>query len=40
MDGGELIALGSPAELKATVGSDAVTLEEVFLSKTGPQPQD
>ena len=40
MDGGELIALGSPAELKSSVGSGAVTLEEVFLSKTGRSLRD
>ena len=40
MDSGELIALGSPAELKSSVGSGDVTLEEVFLSKTGRSLRD
>ena len=41
MDHGELIALGSPNELKSRVGpSDQVTLEEMFLSLTGRSLRD
>ena len=41
MDGGRIIALGSPVELKARVGDPAqVTLEEVFLSLTGRRLRD
>ena len=41
MDGGRLIALGSPDELKADFGDPAtVTLEEVFLRLTGRSLRD
>ena len=41
MDGGRLIALGSPDELKADLGDPAtVTLEEVFLRLTGRSLRD
>ena len=41
MDHGQLIALGSPHDLKARIGSpDEVTLEEVFLSLTGRSLRD
>ena len=41
MDGGAIIALGSPRQLKAGVGDpDTVTLEEVFLSLTGRRLRD
>ncbi len=41
MDGGRIIALGSPADLKARVGDpEEVTLEEVFLSLTGRRLRD
>lgn len=41
MDHGELIALGTPDELKARVGPpDQVTLEEMFLSLTGRSLRD
>ena len=41
MDQGRLIALGSPRELKATIGDpDKVTLEEVFLELTGRTLRD
>ncbi|MEX2430597.1 MAG: ABC transporter ATP-binding protein [Dehalococcoidia bacterium] len=41
MDHGQLIALGTPQELKAKVGDPAkVTLEEVFLQLTGRSLRD
>ena len=41
MDGGRMIALGTPSELKASIGKgDDVTLEEVFLSMTGRSLRD
>ena len=41
MDEGHIIALGTPAELKAQVGdADTTTLEEVFLSLTGRSLRD
>jgi ABC-2 type transport system ATP-binding protein len=41
MDGGKIVALGSPAELKASFGdSDNATLEDVFLSLTGRRLRD
>ena len=41
MDQGRLIALGSPQELKATIGDpDEVTLEQVFLELTGRTLRD
>jgi len=41
MDGGKIVALGSPAELKAKHGnSDSSTLEDVFLSLTGRRLRD
>ncbi len=41
MDGGSLIALGSPSELKSDFGDPAtVTLEEVFLRLTGRSLRD
>lgn len=41
MDQGQLIALGSPRELKATIGDpDKVTLEQVFLELTGRTLRD
>ena len=41
MDEGQIIALGTPAELKAQVGdADTTTLEEVFLSLTGRSLRD
>jgi ABC-2 type transport system ATP-binding protein len=41
MDGGRIVALGAPAELKARHGaSPAATLEDVFLSLTGRRLRD
>ncbi len=41
LDGGRMIALGTPSELKASIGgSGDVTLEEVFLSMTGRSLRD
>ena len=41
MDGGRMIALGTPSELKASIGKEGdVTLEEVFLSMTGRSLRD
>ena len=41
MDGGKIVALGSPAELKATLGNaDQATLEDVFLNLTGRRLRD
>jgi ABC-2 type transport system ATP-binding protein len=41
IDHGQLIALGTPTELKAKVGDPAkVTLEEVFLQQTGRSLRD
>ncbi len=41
MDGGTMIALGSPSKLKASIGKGGdVTLEEVFLSMTGRSLRD
>ncbi len=41
MDGGRMIALGTPSELKTSIGKgDDVTLEEVFLSMTGRSLRD
>lgn len=41
MDHGQLMALGTPAELKAQLGPpDKVTLEQVFLSLTGRSLRD
>ena len=41
MDGGSMIALGSPAQLKASIDKDGdVTLEEVFLNMTGRSLRD
>ena len=41
MDGGRMIALGTPSELKASIGKGGdVTLEEVFLSMTGRSLRD
>lgn len=41
MDEGQIIALGTPAELKAQIGdTDTTTLEEVFLSLTGRSLRD
>ena len=41
VDGGQVIALGSPAELKARCGApETVTLEEVFLNLTGRRLRD
>ena len=41
IDGGKMIALGTPSELKASIGREGdMTLEEVFLSKTGRSLRD
>ena len=41
MDGGRLIAIGTPDELKSEIGDPAeVTLEEVFLKLTGRSLRD
>jgi ABC-2 type transport system ATP-binding protein len=41
MDGGRMIAIGTPDELKANIGDPAqVTLEEVFLKLTGRSLRD
>ncbi len=41
MDGGRMIALGTPSELKTSIGKEGdVTLEEVFLSMTGRSLRD
>ena len=41
LDGGRMIALGTPSELKASTGKGGdVTLEEVFLSMTGRSLRD
>ena len=41
MDHGQLISMGTPEELKTTIGSpDSVTLEEVFLGLTGRSLRD
>jgi ABC-2 type transport system ATP-binding protein len=41
MDGGRLIAIGTPHELKASIGDpEQVTLEEVFLKLTGRSLRD
>jgi ABC-2 type transport system ATP-binding protein len=41
IDNGELIALGTPHELKSQIGSpEEVTLEEVFLRLTGRSLRD
>ena len=41
MDGGRIIALGTPDELKTRIGKpDEVTLEEVFLDLTGRSLRD
>ena len=41
IDGGRMIALGTPSELKASIGKgDSVTLEEVFLNMTGRSLRD
>ncbi len=41
IDAGNMIALGTPSELKASIGKgDDVTLEEVFLSMTGRSLRD
>ena len=41
MDGGKIIASGTPNELKSQIGSpDTVTLEDVFLSLTGRNLRD
>lgn len=40
MDGGRIIALDTPAGLKAQVGGEKVTLEEVFLNLTGRSLRD
>ena len=41
MDEGQIITLGTPAELKAQTGSpETTTLEEVFLSLTGRSLRD
>lgn len=41
MDGGQIVAIGTPAELKAPFGEPAeVTLEEVFLNLTGRSLRD
>ena len=41
IDNGEVIALGTPADLKARLGdSDEVTLEQVFLDLTGRSLRD
>jgi len=41
MDGGQIIALDTPHELKAQIGPpDRVTLEDVFLKQTGRSLRD
>jgi ABC-2 type transport system ATP-binding protein len=41
MDGGKIIALGTPYELKSQIGSpDKITLEDVFLKLTGRSLRD
>ena len=41
IDAGKMIALGTPAELKGSIGREGdVTLEEVFLSMTGRSLRD
>ena len=41
MDGGQIIALDTPHELKAQIGPpDQVTLEDVFLKQTGRSLRD
>jgi ABC-2 type transport system ATP-binding protein len=35
MHRGKMVAIGSPAQLKATIGRDGVTLEDVFVHYTG-----
>ena len=41
MDGGRIIAMGTPYELKSQIGSpDKVTLEDVFLKLTGRSLRD
>jgi ABC-2 type transport system ATP-binding protein len=39
MHGGKVIALGSPADLKAAIGSDA-TMDDVFVQQTGGAIQE
>jgi ABC-2 type transport system ATP-binding protein len=41
MDGGKIIAMDTPYQMKAKIGSpDKVTLEEVFLNLTGRSLRD
>jgi hypothetical protein len=41
MDGGKIIALDSPRELKKKIGDpDVITLENVFLNLTGRSLRD
>jgi ABC-2 type transport system ATP-binding protein len=41
MDGGTIVAMDTPRNLKAAIGSpDKVTLEDVFLSLTGRTLRD
>ena len=35
MDHGQIVAIGTPAELKASLNQSGATLEEVFTSVTG-----
>jgi ABC-type multidrug transport system ATPase subunit len=41
IDGGQIVAMGTPNELKEQIGSpDSVTLEDVFLNLTGRSLRD